>query len=76
MALKKSDMELPHLLRNMEAKVVRDTEPTKEKESHPRGCCNHQSSGQGEDKCTSKVLLTTNYKEKKRMSQNNSKIQT
>lgn len=33
MALKKSDMELPHLLRNMEAKVVRDTEPTKEKES-------------------------------------------
>lgn len=69
MALKKSDMELPHLLRNMEAKVVRDTEPTKEKESHPKGCGNHQSSGHGEDKCTPKILLMTNCKERKRMSQ-------
>lgn len=44
--------ELTHLLRNGEAKVVRGTgltTETKEKESHPTGCCNHQSNSHGED---------------------------
>lgn len=44
--------ELTHLLRNGEAKVVRGTgltTETKGKESHPTGCCNHQSNSHGED---------------------------